>query len=164
MIQSRKSLITRWKYFKKRFPTLIGTSTGKQKKAHSTSQAQFRSGNTFATIEANQILIALQHMATNSNSANFNNDINRILKLPKSLTKKRPFLTVNQSNSNCLKICSKQVQKSSINSRKKTNLTTSIFSCVVMRCKHSKTSSASTEKNWDNGKNVKPQILITAKH
>ena len=62
------------------------TSSGKQKKARSTSQPQFRSANTSATIEADQILLALQQLATNSNSANFNNNISRISKLPKSLT------------------------------------------------------------------------------
>ena len=62
------------------------TSSGRQKKAGFTSQPQFCSENTPATIEADQILLALQHLATNSNSANFNNNISRILKLPKSLT------------------------------------------------------------------------------
>ena len=66
------------------------TSSGKQKKARSTSQPQFRSGNTPATIEADQILLALQQLATNSNSANFNNNISRISKLPKSLTTTMP--------------------------------------------------------------------------
>ena len=42
------------------------TSSGKQKKAHSTNQAEFRSENTPATIEADQILLALQQLATNS--------------------------------------------------------------------------------------------------
>ena len=66
------------------------TSSGKQKKARSTSQPQFRSENTPATLEADQILLALQQLATNSNSANFNNNINRISKLPKSLTTTMP--------------------------------------------------------------------------
>ena len=66
------------------------TSSGKQKKARSTSQPQFRSENTPATIEADQILLALQQLATNSNSANFNNNISRISKLPKSLTTTMP--------------------------------------------------------------------------
>ena len=39
-----------------------------------------------AAIEADQILLALQQLATNLNSANFNNNINRISKLPNSLT------------------------------------------------------------------------------
>ena len=64
------------------------TSSGKQKKARSTSQHQFR--NTPATVEADQILMALQQLATNSNSANFNNNISRISKLPKSLTTTMP--------------------------------------------------------------------------
>ena len=63
-----------------------GFSSGKQKKARSTSQPQFRSENTPATFEADQIPLALQQLATNSNSANSNNNISRISKLPKSLT------------------------------------------------------------------------------
>ena len=66
------------------------TSSGKQKKNRSTSQPQFRSENTPATIEADQILLALQQMANNNNSANFHNNINRISKLPKSLATTMP--------------------------------------------------------------------------
>ena len=66
------------------------TSSGKQKKARSTSQPQFRSENTPATLEADQILLALQQLATNSNPANLNNNISRISKLPKSLTTTMP--------------------------------------------------------------------------
>ena len=58
----------------------------KQKKALSTSQPHFRSENTPATIEADHILLAFQQLASNSNSANFNNNNNRISKLHKSLT------------------------------------------------------------------------------
>ena len=67
-----------------------GTLAGKQKKARSTSQPQFRSENTPATIEADQIFLALQQGATNSYSANFNSNINRISKLLKSLTTTMP--------------------------------------------------------------------------
>ena len=66
------------------------TSSGKQKKNRSTSQPQFLSENTPATIEADQILLALQQLANNNNSANFHNNINRISKLPKSLTTTMP--------------------------------------------------------------------------
>ena len=65
------------------------TSSGKQKKNRSTGQPQFRSENTPATIEADQILLALQQLA-NNNFANFHNNINRISKLPKSLTTTMP--------------------------------------------------------------------------
>ena len=71
-------------------PYSSGISSGKQKKARSTSQPQFHSENTPATIEAHQILLALQQLATNSNSANVNNNSNRISKLPKSLTTTMP--------------------------------------------------------------------------
>ena len=67
-----------------------GISSGKQKKARTTSQPQFHSQNTPATIEADQILLALQQMATNSNSANVNNNSNRYSKLPKSVTTTMP--------------------------------------------------------------------------
>ena len=63
-----------------------GFSSGKQKKARSTSQPQFHSENTPATIKADQTPLAPQQLATNSNSANFTNNINRISKLPKSFT------------------------------------------------------------------------------
>ena len=66
-----------------------GISSDKQKKARSTSH-QFRSENTPATIEADQILLALQQLPTNSNSSNVNNNSNRISKLPKSLTTTMP--------------------------------------------------------------------------
>ena len=66
------------------------TSSGKQKKNRSTSQPQFRSENAPATIEADQILLALQQLANNNNSANFHNNINRISKLPKSLATSMP--------------------------------------------------------------------------
>ena len=65
-------------------------SSGKQKKNRSTSQPQCRSENTPATIEVNQILLALQQLANNNNSANFLNNINKISKLPKSLTTTMP--------------------------------------------------------------------------
>ena len=70
----------------------LTTSSGKQKKARCTSQPQFRSENTPATIESDQILMALQQLATNSNSANFNINISRISKLPKSVTTTMPML------------------------------------------------------------------------
>ena len=65
-------------------------SSGKQKKNRSTSQPQFRSENTPATIEADQILLALQQLATYNNSANFHNSINRISRMPKSLITTMP--------------------------------------------------------------------------
>ena len=68
-----------------------GISSGKRKKARSTSQPLFRSENTPATTEGDQILLAIQQMATHSNSANFINNIRRISKLPKALTTTMPM-------------------------------------------------------------------------
>ena len=67
-----------------------GTSSGKQKNTRSTSQPQFRSENTPATIEADQILLTLQQLANKGNSAEFNNNFYRILKLPETLTTTKP--------------------------------------------------------------------------
>ena len=66
------------------------TSSGKQKKNRSTSQPQCRSENTPATIEADQILLALQQLANNNNSANFHDNIDEFSKLLKSLTTTMP--------------------------------------------------------------------------
>ena len=66
-------------------------SSGEQKKALSTSQPQFCRENIPATIEADQFLLALQQLATSSNSANVNNYSNRISKLPKSLRTTMPI-------------------------------------------------------------------------
>ena len=66
------------------------TTSGKQKKNRSTSQPQFRSEITPATIEADQFLLALQQLANKNNSANFHNIINRCSKMPKSLTTTMP--------------------------------------------------------------------------
>ena len=66
------------------------TSSGKQKKNSSTSQPEFRSKNTPATIEEDPVLLVLQQLANNNNSPSFHNIINRISKLPKSLTSTMP--------------------------------------------------------------------------
>ena len=73
------------------------SSSGKQKKNRSTSQPQFRSEKTPATIESDQILLALQQLANNNNSANFHNNINRNSKLPKLSFLKTFFRRVSKS-------------------------------------------------------------------
>ena len=65
------------------------TSSGKQKKARSKSHPHFRSENTPATIEADQILLADQQLATSSNSVDIN-IINRVSKSPKFFTTTMP--------------------------------------------------------------------------
>ena len=90
-LQNRLVIATIWLEFTRKSHTAPpSTSSGKQKKNRSTSQPQFRRENTTATIEADQILLALQQLANNNNSANFYDNINRISKLPKSLTTTMP--------------------------------------------------------------------------
>ena len=146
------------------------TSSGKQKKARSTSQPQFRSENTPATIEADQILLALQQLATNSNSANFNNNISRISKLPKSLTTTMPtfdgksekFELFEDLIQTSLKIHNQLTEEDKIN-----------YFHSLMRGDALQTFKNITSPNRDNlgeiltvfrRKYVKPQSMATAKH
>ena len=106
----------------------VGTASGKQKKARCKSQPEFRSGNTPATLEADQILLAFQQLAANTSSADFNNNIKIISKLPKSLTITMPtfdgkFELFEDLFRTSLKILNQLTKKT-----KKTNST---FSCVV---------------------------------
>ena len=124
-----------------------GISSGKQKKARTTSQPQFHSGNTPATIEADQILLALQQLATNSNSANVNNNSNRFSKLPESLTTTMPTF---DGKSEKFELFEDLFQTSlkmynQLTEGDKVNYFHSLL-CVVMRCRRSKTSAAQTER------------------
>ena len=69
-----------------------GISSRKQKKPRTTRQPQFRSANNPATIVTDSISLALQQMATNSNSATFNNNINRISKFRGTLATTMPTI------------------------------------------------------------------------
>ena len=146
------------------------TSSGKQKKAHSTSQHQFRSENTPATIEADQILLALQQLAAKSNSANFNNNISRISKLPESLTTTMPtfdgksekFELFEDLFQTSLKIHNQLTQEDKIN-----------YFHSLMRGDALQTFKNITSLNRENlgeiltvfrRKYVKPQSMVTAKH
>ena len=126
-----------------------GTSSGKQKKARSTSQPQFRNQNTPATIEVDKILLALQYLASNSNSAIFNNNINRISKLPKSLTTTMPTFG---GKSEKFELFKDKLQMSFKNHFRLTREDEIIFfsipSCVVMHCRRSKTSGAPEVSFW----------------
>ena len=146
------------------------TSSGKQKKAHSTRQPQFRSEKTPLTIEADQILLALQQLATNSNSAKFNNNISRISKLPKSLTTTMPtfdgksekFELFQDLFQTSLKIHIQLTQENKIN-----------YFHSLMRGDALETFKNITGPNRENlveiltvfrRKHVKPQSMATAKH
>ena len=146
------------------------TSSGKHKKKRSTSQPQFRSENTPATLEADQILLALQQLATNNNSANFNNNISRISKLPKSLTTTMPtfdgksekFELFEDVFQTCLKIHNQLTEEDKIN-----------YFHSLMRGDALQTFKNITSPNRENlgeiltvfrRKYVKPQSKATAKH
>ena len=123
-----------------------------------------------ATIEADQILLALQQLATNSNSANFKNNISRISKLPKSLTTTMPtfdgksekFELFEDLFQTCLKIHNQLTQED------KVNYFHSLMSGDALR-----TFKNITSPNRENlgeiltvfrRKYVKPQSMATAKH
>ena len=146
------------------------TSSGKQKKARFTSQPQFRSENTPATIEGDQILLALQQLATSSNSANFNNNFSRISKTPKSLTTTMPtfdgksekFELFEDLFQTSLKIHNQLTEEDKIN-----------YFHSLMRGDALQTFKNITSPNRENlgdiltvfrRKYVKPQSMATAKH
>ena len=95
-----------------------GTSSGKQKKARSTSQLQIRSENTSATIATDQIL-PLNHWRRTVIHPIWTTTSTESRSCPNPLQRQCPLFTGNQRSSNCLKICSKQVSKSTIKKRKK---------------------------------------------
>ena len=146
------------------------TATQEETPYCSLSQHQFRSENTSATIEAHQILLALQQLATNSNSANFNNNISRISKLPKSLTTTMPtfdrksekFELLEDLFQASLKIHNQLTQEDKIN-----------YFHSLMRGDALQTFKNITSPNRENlgeiltvfrRKYVKPQSMATAKH
>ena len=85
------------------------TSSGKQKKNRSTSQPQFRSENTPATIEAEQIFLALQQLANNNNPQISTTTLTEFPNCQSHLRQRCPRLIGNVKSSSCLKICSKRV-------------------------------------------------------
>ena len=86
-----------------------GNSSGKQKKTSSTSQPQFRSEKTLPKIGADQIFLALQQLATNSNSANVITTTTESQNCLSPSRQQCPPSKGNQRNLNCLKIYSKRV-------------------------------------------------------
>ena len=147
-----------------------GISSGKQKKALSISQPQFRSEHTPATFEADQIFLAPQQLATKSISANVNNTSNRISKLPKSLTTTMPtfdgksekFELYEDLFQTSLKIHNQLTEKEKI-----------YYFHSLMRGDALQTFRNITSPNRENlgeiltvfrRKNVKPQSMATAKH
>ena len=125
------------------------TSSGKQKKNRSTSQPQFRSENTPATIEADQFLLALQQLASSNNSANFHKKINRISKLPQSLTTTMPTFDGKSENLSCLKTYSRQASKFINSWPMMTESINSILSWGEMRYKLLKTLMAQPQRTWE---------------
>ena len=119
------------------------TSSGKQKKNRSTSQPQFRSEN---TPDDDQILLALQQLANNNNSVNFQNNINRISKPPKSLTTTMP--TFDGKSEKFELFSSKRASKFTISPLKMKKSITSILWWRGMRYKPSKTLRAQPEGIW----------------
>ena len=118
----------------------------KTKEKRFTIQQQFRNENIPATIEADQNLLALQQLASNSNSVNINNNINKISKLPKSITTTMPTF---DGTSEKLELFEDLLQTSlkfhnQLTDQDKRNYFH--LPCVVMRCRLSKTSAAQAER------------------
>ena len=100
-------------------------SSGKQKKNRPTSQPQFRSENTPATIETDQSLLAFQQLASKKNFENFHKNINRICKLPNSLTTTMPTFDGKSEKFELFEDLSKRTSKFTISLLKMTESITS---------------------------------------
>ena len=85
------------------------TSSGKQKKALSTSQPQFRSENTTATIEADQILLPFNNWRQTVIQATSTTTSVESRSCLNPSQQQCPHLMEKQRNLNCLKIYSKRV-------------------------------------------------------
>ena len=72
-----------------------GTSPGKQKKTRPEIQPQFCSENNLSTIEEDQILLAIQQLANNTNCAIFHSNFHQVSKFPRSLTTTVPIFEEN---------------------------------------------------------------------
>ena len=145
-------------------------SSGKQKEARCTSQPQFRSENTPAIIEADQISLALQQLVTNINSAKLNNNINRVSKLPKPLTTTMPTFN---GKSEIFKLFEDLLQTSLKTQYQLTEENKTKYFQSLMRGDALQTIKNITSLNRKNlgeiltvfhGRFVKPQSLATAKH
>ena len=136
----------------------------------SRSQPQFRSENTLATTEADQILLALQQLVSNSKFATFNNNnINRIFKLPKSLNTTMPTFDGKSKNWTVWWYVLNK-SKSTIRSQKKTKYTTYQSFLHGDAVQTFKNINSPNRENLGEiltmfpRKDVKPQARVTAKY
>ena len=88
-----------------------GTSSSTQKESGSESKQQIRSENTLETIGEDQMLLALQQLASNSNSATFNNKIHQFSKFQSPSPQQCPHLTGTPRSMGRLKTFSKHASK-----------------------------------------------------
>ena len=143
-------------------------SSGEQKNNRSTCQPQFRSENTPATIELDQILLALQQLAINNNSANLHNNNNRTSKLPKSLTTTMPMFDGKPEKFELFEDLFQTSLKILISWLKRLNYFHSIMRADALQTY--KINNGPTRENLGENlalfrrKNVKPQSMATAKH
>ena len=146
-----------------------GFSSGKQKKVRSASQSPFRSENTFATFEADQILLALQQLASNSNPANIHNNLSKVSKLPKLFMTTMPTF---DGKSEKLELFEDLFQSLKIHNQLSEEDKANYFHSL-MRGDELQTFKNISSRNRDNlteiltvfrRKYVKPQSIATAKH
>ena len=120
--------------------------SGKQRKTCSSSQSPFRSTNTPAATEAEQISLASQQLGNNSNSRTL---VTISIEVPIwwSLQPQQcPGLKRNSRNLRYLKTFSKQASKFRTIWLKKAESTTSILWWGKMRCKQSKSLATQSER------------------
>ena len=142
---------TWWREFKEKSPT-APWKVFRQEKTPTENQPQFRCENTLATIEPDQILLALQQLTNYSISANFNKNFHRISKLPKSRNTTMPTRDVISDKFELFEglfQTSLRIHNHITNWLKNTESITSALSWKETRYKVSKTLTAQPEKVWE---------------
>ena len=122
------------------------SSLGEQKKKRSTNQPQFRSENTPATNEVGQILLALQQLANNNNSAISITIITEIPNCQSHLRQGCPRSTGKLKSSSGLKIFSRLNIHNQLTEEDRINYFHSLMR--TMHYRHSKTLMALPERIW----------------
>ena len=158
-LQNRIVIATTWLKFTRKTHTVpLVHLQGSKIKNHPTSQPHFRSVNNPAKIQADQILLALQQLANSNSSANFHNIINRISKLPKSLTTTMPTFDGKSENFELFEDLFQTSLKIHNHLTEVDRINYFILSWGEMRYKLLKTLMAQPERTWENSSSFSKEV------
>ena len=93
--------------------------------------------------------VGRQQLESKINFANFNNNIKRVSKLPKSLTTTMPIFDGKSKNFELLENLFQTNLKNRNQFTEENKINYFTLACIVMPCRHLKTSAAQTERIWE---------------